>query len=164
MEIKARTKLTTKYDVRSYLMSACTKRIYIVEKLDKITCMYHTAVRSEIPGPVTNHPAGKINPRKFFRTHTYPRIGLGILEKDVVARFELLYKIIFQKKSICFGIDYSIFRISDLRDHDSRLTGQPLCRHKILSHPFMQVFCLTYIYDIPLSVIISIDARGMWKQ
>ena len=145
-------------------MHACPQRINIVDELHHIPCMNHAAVRTEISGTVLHNPAGEEDTGEFFGSDAYPRIGLRILQKDVITRLELLYKVIFQKQSIRLRLDDGIFRIRNLRHHHRSLAGQSVRRNKILGYSLMQVLCLTYIYDIPLGVIISVDTGGMRKQ
>jgi hypothetical protein len=163
MEVKARTYLSAQDDVRSDSVSACAQRIDIVEEFNEIAGMNDAAVRTEITGTVTHEPAGQKDPWKLLCTHAYPRISLRVLEEDVVSRLELLDEVVFQQQRIRFGLHYRKFGIGDLRDHDRRLAGKPFCRYEILRDPLVQVLCLTHINDIPLGVIISVDAWGMWK-
>ena len=135
-----------------------------MEEFDKIACMDDAAVRTEISGSVTYHPAGQEDPRKFLGTDTYPGIGLGILEQDIVPGLELLDQVVLQKKGVRLRLDHGIFRIRNLRDHHRSLPRQPLGRHEILRHPLVQVLCLTHINHIPLGVIIPVDTWGMWKK
>ena len=144
-------------------MLALTQRIDRMNELHKISGMHHAAVRSEIPGSVPDHLAGKENLRELVLAHANPRIGLGVLQKDIVARLELLDQIILQQQRICLRLHDSVLRIGDLGHHHCSLAREPVRRHEILRHPLMQVLCLTHINHIPLGVIIPVYARGMWK-
>ena len=135
-----------------------------MEEFDKIARVDHTAVRPEITGPVLDHSAGKKHLRKVSRTDAYPWISLGVLEQDVVTGLELLDKVVFQQQSIRLRLDDSILGVGYLGYHDRGLACQSLCRHKILRHSLVQVLSLTYIYDIPLGVIIPIDTGGMREK
>ena len=107
---------------------------------------------------------GNENPRELVPRHANPRIGLGILQKDVVPGLVLLDEVVLQQEGIRFGVHDGILRIGDLRHQDARLRREPLGRHEILRHPLVQVLRLPHINHIPLGVIIPIDAGGMWKQ
>ena len=144
-------------------MAARAQRIYTVEELHKIAGMDNTAVRSEITGAVPDHSARQEDARECICTYTDPRIGLGILQEDIISWLELLYQIVFQEKSIRLRLHDSIFYICNLGDHHCSLARKPLYRYEILRNSLMQVFGLTHIYHIPLSVIISVDTGGMWK-
>ena len=135
-----------------------------MNELHKISCMHDTAIRTEISGSILDNTTCKKNLRKISRRHTNPRIGLGILQKNIVTRLELLDKIVLQQQGISLRLNDSILSIGNLRDHHRSLAGQALRRNKILRDPLMEIFCLTHINNIPLGVIISIDAWGMWKQ
>ena len=135
-----------------------------MDEFHKITCMHYAAVRAEITGAVLDQTARKEHAREILGRNTDPGICLRILEKYVVTRLELLDEIILQKQRIRFRFNDCIFGICYLRDHHSRLACKPLGRDKILRDSLMQVFSLTHINHIPLSVIISIDTRGMRKQ
>ena len=144
-------------------MAAGAQRIYTVEELHKIAGMDNAAVRSEITGTIPDHSARQEDAREWISTYTDPRIGLGILQEDIISWLELLYQIVFQEKSIRLRLHDSIFCICNLGDHHCSLARKPLYRHEILRNPLVQVFGLTHIYHIPLSVIISVDTGGMWK-
>ena len=135
-----------------------------MDELNQISGMHDTAVWTEISGAVLDDTSCKKDFREIAGRHAYPRICLGVLEKDVVTWLELLDKIVFQEQGIRLGLHHRVFRICNLRNHYSGLACQALRWNEILSHPLMKVLCLTYINDIPLDVIIPIDARGMRKQ
>ena len=144
-------------------MIACTQRVEGMKQFDQIAGMNNAAVRPEIAGAVLAYAPGKKNLGIIACGHTDPRIGLRVLQKDVVTRLELLDQVVFEKQCIRLRLYHRIFGIRNLRDHYRGLAREPLGRHKILRDPLMQVFCLTHINHIPLSVIISVDARGMRK-
>ena len=144
-------------------MLALTQRIHRMYEVHKIAGVNDAAVRTEIAGTVLDHLAGKKHLRELILAHAYPWIGLGILQKDIIARLELLDEIILKQQGICLGVNDRILRVSDLRHHHGSLARKPIRRYEILRHPLMQVLCLTHINHIPLSVIIPVYARGMWK-
>ena len=82
-----------------------------MDELNQISGMHDTAVWTEISGAVLDDTSCKKDFRKVAGRHAYPRICLGILEKDVVARLELLDKIVFQKQSIGLGLYDGVFRL-----------------------------------------------------
>ena len=65
-----------------------------MEKLYETAGMHDAAVRAEISGAVPYNPARKEDFRIFISTDAYPRICLGILKQDIVARLVLLYEIV----------------------------------------------------------------------
>ena len=67
------------------------------------------AVRAEIPGAVLDEPAGDRHPGELLVSEAYPRVGLAVLEQDVVTRLILLYKVVLQQERIGFrplGLKY----------------------------------------------------------
>ena len=126
--------------------------------------MHYTAIWAKITGPVPDHPAGEINTRKRIGTDAYPRIGLRVLQKNVVTGLKLLDEVVFKQKGISLGLHNRILGIGNLGYHDCSLASKPFLRNEILCHPFVQVLCLANINDIPLGVIIAIDSGGMWKE
>ena len=134
-----------------------------MEELHKIAGMYHTAIWTEISRSIPDHFSGQEYLREIAAADTDPRIGLRILEQDVIARFVLLDKVVFKQQGIGLRLHHGIFRIRYLGDHDGGLAGKSLGRHKILRHTLVKVFCLTHIYHIPLGIIISVDSGGMRK-
>ena len=77
-------------------MVTCPKRIDVMEEFDQISGMKDIAVWSEIARPVLDDPSCKKHLREVSRTDAYPRICLGILQKDVVTWLELLDQIVLQ--------------------------------------------------------------------
>ncbi len=162
--VQAGTVFATEYGVRGYLQIAGAELIGAVEELHQIARMHHTAVWAEIARTVLDDAPCEKDLREIAGADAYPRIGLGILQQDVVARLELLDQVVLQQKGVRLRLHHSILRISNLGDHHGRLARQPLGRHEILRHPLVQVLGLAHIYDIPLGVIIPVDSGGMWKQ
>lgn len=146
---------------RVNLEIASPQRIRAMEKLYETAGMHYAAVRAEISGAVPYNPARKEDFRIFISTDAYPRICLGILKQDIVARLVLLYEIVLKQKCVSLGLYNGILRICNLGDHDRRLAGKPFSRHEILRNPLVKVLGLAHIDYIPLSVIVSIDAGGM---
>ena len=162
--VQAGTVFASEYGVRGYLQIAGAELIGAVKEFHEIARMHYTAVRTEIARSVLDYTPREEDLREIACTDAYPRIGLGILQQDVVARLELLDQIVLQQKGVRLRLHHSVLRVCNLGDHHGSLARQPLGRHEILSHPLVQVLGLAHIYDIPLGVIITIDSGGMWKQ
>ena len=144
-------------------MLAGAKRIYAVDELHEVTGVHDAAVWAEIARAVLYEAARQEHAREILGGHAYPRVCLRVLQEYVVAGLELLYEIVLQQQGIRLRLHHSILRVCNLRDHHGSLPRQPLGRHEILRNPLMQVLSLTHINHIPLSVIISVNARGMRK-
>ena len=76
------------------------QRIEVVEQFYKITGMQDTAVWAEITRPVLDDTTRQENLGIIPGAHAYPRIGLGILKQDIVARFELLDKVVLEQQCV----------------------------------------------------------------
>lgn len=120
-------------------------------------------VRTEVTGAVLYHPTGQKHPRERLASHAYPRIGLGILEKYIVAGLILLDEVVLKQEGIRFTVNYGVTRIRNLADQHPGLGVEPVGRDKVLRNSLVQVLRLTHIYDISLGVIIPVDSGGMWK-
>jgi hypothetical protein len=101
MELQAGTVFPSQNGIGSNLQVAGAQRIYIVEEFHEIARVHHTAVWTEIPRSVPDHPSGEKHLREIIIADAYPGIGLGILQENVVARLELLDKIVFKQQCIC---------------------------------------------------------------
>ena len=164
VEIQARTELFPKDSLGRNRKVAGSQRVHLPEKIHQVAGMHHAAVRTEIPVAASLvDTARNEHFRKFVTRHADPGIRLRILQEDVVLRLVLLDEVVLQQQGIRFGVHDRILGVGDLRDEDPRLCRQPLGRHEILCHPLVQVLRLPHIDDIPRSVIIPVDARGMWK-
>ena len=76
------------------------QRIEVVEQFYKITGMQDTAVWAEITRPVLDDTTRQENLGIIPGAHAYPRISLGILKQDIVARFELLDKVVLEQQCV----------------------------------------------------------------
>ena len=164
MKIETWTEFLMQDGLGGYLEIAGADGIDRVEEFHQIAGMDHAAVGSEIAGTILDHTARKKDFRKVIGTYAYPRIGLGVLEKDIVAGLELLYEVVLQKKCVSLRLYDRILSIGNLGDHDRSLSGQAVRRDEILSDSLVKVLCLAHIYDIPLGVIITVDSGGMREQ
>ena len=137
--------------------------IVLREEFQQVSGMNDRTVRPEIP--VSLHDSsGEVDFRELIPGYAYPRIGLGVLEQDIVLRLVLLDEIVLEQKGVSLSIDHGILRIRYLGDKYARLGIEPLRRYEILRHTLVEVLRLAYIYDNPLGVIIPVNSGGMWKQ
>jgi len=142
---------------------ACPQRIYVPEHFEQAAGMEDRAVWSEVSGPVLDNTAGQEDLREFISGYAYPRIGLGILQQDVVLRLVLLYEVILEQQGVGFGIYHRVLGVRDPGDEQAGLAVEPGRVHEVLGDPFVEVFCLADINHSSLGVIITIDPGGMWK-
>ena len=127
--------------------------------------MVNAAVRSEICGPVLPvYLSGKKDSWEGFSGYAYPGISLGVLQEDIVLRLVLLDQVVLKQKSIRLAVHYRELGIRYLGDKDAGLDVQPVRTDKVLGHSLVEILCLTHIDNLPVCVIIPVNARGMWKK
>ena len=164
MEVQARAEFAPEDRVAGDFQVAGAQWVVLPEKLQQVVCVRDRAVRPEIGAVLPVHTPGQIDLRKLVVGDDDPRVGLGILQQDVVVRLVLLDEVVLQQQCVRLGIHHGELRVGDLRDQDPSLHVQPLRRHKVLSHPLVQVFGLAHINHLPRGIVVTIDPRGMWKQ
>ena len=165
MEIQAGTELFPEDGFRSNVQVAGAQRVLLPEEIHQVPRMHHGTIGAEIPVslPLFNAP-GNEHFGEFIARHTNPGIGLGVLQEDVVAGFVLLDEVVFQQEGIGFTVHHGIRGIGNFRHQDAGFRVQTLRRHKILRHPLVKVFRLSYIDNLSLGVIVSVDTGGMGKK
>ena len=136
----------------------------VFEQLYQAAGMAHRTVRPEIRTVGLYEPARKENPRKILVCHANPRIGLGILEKDVVLGLVLLYQIVFQKQGIGLAVHHGMLQIRYFRHHQCCLASKPVGRHKILGHPVFQGLRLSDIYHLACRIVETVDPGSVRQQ
>ena len=127
-----------------------------------MTGMLDGTVRAEIAGTVMNHLPGQEYPREGPPCHTYPRIGFGVLQQYVVARFILLDQIVLEEQGVSLTVNDGVLDVSNLGYENPGLEIQAVFGHEILRDALVQVLGLAYIDNIPRGVVIAIDPGGMW--
>ena len=79
--------------------------IVLREEFQQVSGMNDRTVRPEIP--VSLHDSsGEIDFRELIPCDAYPRIGLGVLEQDIVLRLVLLDEIVLEQKGVSLSIDH----------------------------------------------------------
>ena len=164
MEVKARTELAPEDGVAGDFEIAGAQRVVLPEELQKVVGVRDRAIRPEIGAVPPVYTPGQIDLRKLVVRDDDPRVGLGILQQDVVVRLVLLDEVVLQQQRVGLRIDDRELRVGDLRDQQPGLHIQPLRRHEVLRHPLVQVFGLAHINHLPRGIVVTIDPRGMWKQ
>ena len=164
VEIQTGPELAPQDGLGGDFVVAGTQGVEPMEKFQKVSCVHHAAVRSEVARTVLHHAPCQEDFRKLIRADADPRIGLGILQKDVVLRLVLLDEIVFKQQGIRLGVHDGVLCIGNPGDHQGRLSRQSFRRHEILGNPLVQVLGLAYINNLPLGVIVSVDFGGMREQ
>ena len=81
----------------------------------------HRGIRTEILRPIVYFATGEEDSWEGFFLNTDPRIGLVVLEHDVVARLVLLDHCVFKQQRLRLRVDDAVFKVSDLAHQDARL-------------------------------------------
>ena len=114
-------------------------------------------IRTVICSPFLIDGSGGKDSRKIFFRHADARIGLSVLQKNIISWIVLLYQRIFQQQRIFFGINDRITDIPNLRNKhfgfETIHLGMEVRRNATL-----QVFCFTYIDNRSVSIIVLIAA------
>ena len=121
------------------------------------------AVRAEIPGAVLDKPAGDRHPGELLVSEAYPRIGLAVLEQDVVTRLILLYKVVLQQERIGLRAHDGMMYVGYLGDHHLRLAIQAV-GSEILRDPGLEVLGLAHVYHRPGRIQKAVDTGAVRKH
>ena len=91
--------------------------------------------------------------------HHDPRIGLVVLEQDVVTRLEGLYQRIFEQQRVGLAVDDNMADLGDLPHQHTHFGTVLLALHEIGGDPFAQALGLTHIDNRSGAVHELVDAR-----
>ena len=163
LEIQTGTKFVPEYGLRVYLEPAGADGVIGLEEIEQFAGVEGRAVRPEVTRAVAYELACQINPGERICADTYPRIGLGILEQDVVLWLVLLDKVVFKQQGIGLGVHHGVLGISNLAYQNPGLGIEPGWIDEVLRNPLVQVLGFAYIYHISLGVVVSVDSGGMWE-
>ena len=126
--------------------------------------MGYIGVGAEIAGTVLYDSACEENLRKDIIADTYPGVGLGILEQNVVFGLVLFDEVVLQQQRIRLALHHGILCIGYFGDHYRGLACEPLLRDEVLRNSLMQVLGLAHIDNVPVSVIVTVNSALMRKQ
>ena len=110
------------------------------------------------------HPSRQKDAGERLVAHANPRIGLGVLEQDVVLGLVLLDEVVLQKEGIGLAVYYRKLGVGYLGNQNTRFGIQALGRHKILGHTLVKVFCLAHIDNFALGVIVAVNTGSVRKK
>ena len=163
LEVQTGTELVAQDGLGIDFKPAGTQGIARLQEIQHFAGVEACAVRAEVTGAVTNKLTGQVNPWEGVGADTDPRIGLGILEQDVVFRFVLLNQVVLKQQGIRLGVHHGVLRVSNLAYQNPGLGIEPGWIDEVLRNPLVQVFGLAYIYHISLGIVVSVDSGGMWE-
>ncbi|CRH93743.1 Uncharacterised protein [Chlamydia trachomatis] len=90
------------------------------------------------------------------------RIGLVILEHDIVARFVLLNEVNLQEQGLNIGLRHDKFEVLNFRNEGFRLGV--MTPTKIRPNPIFQIFSLTHINNLAIFIFMKVATRAVWQQ
>ena len=106
----------------------------------------HVGVWAVILGTTTPlDPASEKDPRILLLGDTYPRIGLIVLEQDIVARTILLDERIFEMQSILLATDHNILQVGNIAHQHARLGRIVVLLVEVRRHTPLEILGLTHI-------------------
>ncbi len=129
------------------------------EQVDNRAQLPRFGIGAEIGRAVMTHLSGEKYSRERLVRDDKIRIGLVVLEVDVVSGFEILYEIVFEDERFDFRGSDDHFDIGYMADQDFCLAEEPVRVAKIGAHSRTQVFRLADIDDLAVPVFELIDAR-----
>ena len=134
-----------------------------VDERQQVVGVHGRAVGAEVPGAVPDEAAGDRDAGERLVVQAYPRIGLAVLQENVVAGLELLDEVVLQQEGVRLRADHRMLDVSYLRDHDLSLAVQAV-RAEILGHAVLQVLGLAHVYDGAPGVQKAVHSRAVGQH
>ena len=122
------------------------------------------SVRPEIAGTVALAPPGGLYARKRFVADHDPRIGLVVLQQDIVPRLKTFDHAVFEQESLVLGCHDRVPQVGDPRDHHAHFGALVGFRRKIGIDAAFEVFRLAYVNHAAVGPEELINARGFRQQ
>ena len=137
--------------------AAGTHLINLTEQVQQNMRCTHRGIRAEVLRAVVHFSSCQENTRKSLLLDADPRVGLVVLEHDVVARLVLLDHRVLQQQCLSLRVDDAVFEVGDFAHEDARLTRLFLV--EIAADAAFQVLGFTYVNQFALFVEIAVHAR-----
>ena len=135
------------------------QRHHFAHEFEHAVLHHHRTVGTEILRTVARQLSGGLHARKMLAPHHDPRIGLVVLEQDVVTRLEGLYQRIFEQQRVGLAVDDDMADLGDLPHQHTHFGAVLLALHEIGGDPFAQALGLTHIDNRSGAVHELVDAR-----
>ena len=155
--LQAHLKLAGLYVFRRQSKVAGAYRVEALDKLQNGIHRRYMAIRAEIGRTVADNLSGAKDTRKVFIRHTDGRIGLVVLQQDVVTRLVFLDKVVFEQQGVFLRIDHRVGYVVNLAYKHFRLETVYLLV-KIGRHTVLEVLRLAYVYYRAALVVILVAA------
>ena len=136
--------------------TARTDLVDLSEQIQQDMRRAHGWVRTEVFRAVVDLASGKKDARESLFLDTDPRIGLVVLEHDVVARLVLLDHRVLQQQRLRLRVDDAVFEVGDFAHEDARLARLLLI--EIAADAAFEVLGLAHIDERTVFVEIAVHA------
>ena len=137
---------------------------HLADEVEHAALHHHRSVRAEILRPVARQDARRLHAGKVLAPHDDPRIGLVVLQQDVVTRLEALDQRIFQQQGVGLASHDDMADLDDLLHQHAHLRAVLLRLHEVRRHPLAQALGLAHVDDRPRAVHKLVDARRQRQQ
>ena len=119
-------------------------------------------IRAVVFRAVVYPPPGEEDAGEALFFYADPRVGLVVLEQDVVARAQGFDQVVFQQQRIGFALYDDKTDVGDLGDHHARLGVRKIFA-EIGQYALLQVFGFAHVQDFPFGVVIPVHA-GVFRD
>ena len=121
-------------------------------------------VRPEILRSVAHEPPGRLHARERLVADHDPRVGLVVLEQDVVARLEALDHVVLEQERLALAGDDRVAQVGDPGDHDPHFRALVRFRREVGVDPPVQVFRLAHVDHLSVGAQKLVDAGRLGQQ
>ena len=143
---------------------AGTQRHDLADELQHAVLHHARPVRTEILRPVAQELPRRLHTGKMLAPHDDPRVGLVVLEEDVVTRLEGFDKRVFEQQSVGLAADDYMADFGNLPDQHTHLGAMLLALNEIRRNALAQAFGLADVDDRAGAVHELVDARRQGQQ
>lgn len=123
------------------------QRDHLADEVQHAVLHHHRAVGTEVLRTVAHELARGQHAGKRLAADNDPRIGLVVLEQDVVARLQALDQGVLEQQRIGLASHDDVADLDDLPHHDADLGTVLLRLHEVGGDPFAQALGLAHIDD-----------------
>ena len=123
------------------------QRDHLADEVQHAVLHHHRAVGTKILRTVAHELARGLHAGKRLAANDDPRIGLVVLEQDVVARLQALDQGVLEQQRIGLAFHDDVADLDDLPHHDADLGTVLLRLHEVGGDPLAQALGLAHIDD-----------------
>ena len=143
---------------------AGAQRHHLADEIEHAALHGHRAVGTVVARPVAHELPRRLHARKVFAPHDDPRIGLVVLEQDVIARLQGLDERVLQQQGIGFAPHDDVADLDDLLDEHAHFGRVIAVLGEIGGDALAQALRLSDIDDRAVAVYELVDARRQRQQ